>query len=544
MNLVTVQTEPYDDQRPGTAGLRKRVDVVRQRHYLENFVQSVLRTCFPRGSTLVVGGDGRFFNAKAIQTIVRIGAAHGLARLIIGRQGWLSTPAAAHLIRHHDADGGLILTASHNPGGPKGDFGVKINVRGGGQASAAVAEEIWRTASQLREYAYVEADPIALDEIATTQMIGETRIDIVDPVDDYRDLQAGLFDFDAIRTLLTGNFRFRFDALNAITGPYAHRLLVDELGAPADSIVNATPLADFGGGHPDPNPVDAAGLVATMGAESTFDFAAASDGDGDRNMILAPGLVVSPGDSLALLVAHARSVPGYREGLTGVARSMPTARAVDRVAARLGIPCYETPTGWRYFSTLLQSGRITLCGEESFGTGSTHVREKDGLWAVLFWLNVLAVTRQSVAQLVHAHWQQFGRDFYARHDYTVQSRSVADDLMSALGKRVGKLAGERAGSLQIAEARRFDYTDPVDASVTMNQGFMVHFTDGARAVLRLSGTGTGGATLRVYLDRHLHGDIACHQRDRHAVLADVAFAANAIARIDAFTGLTAPSAVI
>ncbi len=543
MRQTTIETRPFDDQRPGTAGLRKRVEVFRQPHYLANFVQSVFDACLPPlGATLVIGGDGRFYNDEAIQQIIRLPAGNGVRRLIVGRQGWLSTPAASNVIARYGADGGFILTASHNPGGPDGDFGIKFNVRGGGQASATLTEAAYARTRTLDHYRMVEGPDVALDRCRSFDHHG-MRIDVIDPVSDYLAMLEGLFDFDRLRALVTGGFRLRFDAMHAITGPYAKALLEERLGAPAGSVVNGEPLPDFGGGHPDPNPVDAADLVAFMDGPDATDFAAASDGDGDRNMILGPGLIVSPGDSLAILAAHATAAPGYRDGLRGIARSMPTARAADRVAERLGIPCYETPTGWRFFASLLQNDLITLCGEESFGTGSSHVREKDGLWAVLFWLNVLAASGQSVREVVHGHWHAYGRDFFARHDYHIDESERAQALMAALESRLPGLAGSAHAGLTVSAADRFDYTDPTDGSVATGQGLRVWFDGGARAVFRLSGTGTGGATLRVYLDRHMT-DPAAFDDDRHAVLAGLARAAREIARIDELTGLAAPSAVI
>jgi phosphoglucomutase len=545
MTPTRIATRPFDDQRPGTAGLRKTVQVFRQPHYLQNFVQSIFDSCLQaRGATLIVGGDGRYFNDEAIQQIIRLSAGNGVRRLIVGRYGWLSTPAASNLIRQHDADGGFLLTASHNPGGPDGDFGIKFNVRGGGQASSRLTEAVWKQTLAIEAYHTLESEDVALDEIGTFDHHGVT-IDVVDPVNDYVEMLSSLFDFEQLRALLSGGaFRLRFDAMHAITGPYAVRLLEQTLGAPAGSVVNAEPLKDFGGGHPDPNPVDAAELVAFMQHDRGCDFAAASDGDGDRNMIVAPGgLVVSPGDSLAILAAHAASLPGYAGGLPGIARSMPTARAADRVAEHLGIPCYETPTGWRYFASLLEDERIGLCGEESFGTGSWHVREKDGLWAVLFWLNIVAASGRSVDELVRGHWQQFGRDYFTRHDYVIADRSAADTLMQALGERLGELPGREVCGLEVASADRFDYQDPVDGSVATDQGFRVFFTNGARAVFRLSGTGTGGATLRVYLDEHRTAPQEL-ELDRHEVLAPAATAARQIADITALTGLDTPTAVI
>ena len=471
MNVVTVACTAFADQRPGTAGLRKRVTVVRQPHYLETFVQALLDTAaLPRDATLVLGGDGRYFNDEAIQVILRVAAANGIERFVIGRHGWLSTPAASHLIRLRDAAGGFILTASHNPGGPDGDFGIKFNVRGGGQAPEALTEAIYRRSRELTQYRIATLPTLALDRIGALRWAG-LHIEIVDPVTDYAALMERLFDFNRMRALLSGGrFRMRFDALHAITGPYAQEILEHRLGAPPGSVVNAAPRPDFGGGHPDPNPVDAAPLVAMMSSADAPDFAAASDGDGDRNMVLGRGFVVSPGDSLAVLAANATQIPGYAAGLAGVARSMPTSRAVDRVAARLGIPCYETPTGWRYFFNLLEAGRITLCGEESFGTGSSHVREKDGLWAVLFWLNLVAARAQSVEHIVRTHWAAYGRDFFSRHDWFIENAQAATALVERLRAEVGALPGRSFGRLTVESADDFSYTDPVDNSVTSQQG--------------------------------------------------------------------------
>jgi phosphoglucomutase len=524
--------------------LRKRVAVVRQPHYLETFVQAVLETAAPpRGATLVLGGDGRYYNDEAIQIILRVAAGNGIERFIIGRHGWLSTPAASHLIRLRDADGGFILTASHNPGGVDGDFGIKFNVRGGGQAPEALTEAIYERTRTVDRYRVATLPLLPLGRVGRGTWEG-LQIEVVDPVTDYADLMEQLFDFERIRGLLTnGRFRMIFDALHAITGPYAHDIIEGRLGAPAGSVVNAEPRVDFGGGHPDPNPVDAAHLVARMTGAGAADFAAASDGDGDRNMVLGRGFIVSPGDSLAVLAANARLVPGYAQGLAGVARSMPTSRAVDRVAASLGVPCYETPTGWRYFFNLLEAGRITLCGEESFGTGSSHVREKDGLWAILFWLNLIACRSSSVAEIVRAHWNEHGRDYFSRHDYFIEDPIVAQDLMTRLRAALATLRGADCAGLAVDRADDFSYTDPVDGSVSARQGVRVFFTDGSRVVYRLSGTGTGGATLRIYLERHI-ADPKQHGRDSQNVLDGVAAAARRIARVQELTGLASPTAVI
>jgi phosphoglucomutase len=544
VNIVTISCAAFADQRPGTAGLRKRVAVVQQPHYLECFVQALLDTVAPaRGAALVLGGDGRYYNDEAIQIILRVAAANGVERFIVGQHGWLSTPAASHLIRLRGADGGFILTASHNPGGPDGDFGIKFNVRGGGQAAEALTEAIYHRSRELTGYRIARLPALPLERVGAMQWEG-LQIEIVDPVADYARLMEQTFDFERVyRLIRSGRFSIRFDALHAITGPYARAILEQRLGAAPGSVVNATPLVDFGGGHPDPNPVDAADLVMHMSRDDAPDFAAASDGDGDRNMVLGRRFVVSPGDSLAVLAANAHLVPGYAAGLAGVARSMPTSRAVDRVAARLRLPSYETPTGWRYFFNLLEAGRITLCGEESFGTGSSHVREKDGLWAVLFWLNLVARRDSPVEDIVRAHWKQYGRDYFSRHDYYIEDPAAAQALMTRLRAQLGELNGHTVSALTVENADDFSYTDPIDGSVTKNQGIRVLLTDGSRIVFRLSGTGTGGATLRIYLERYV-ADPDRHGLDCQDVVAPLAATARRLAAIESATGLAAPTAVI
>jgi len=498
---VTVLTRPYADQRPGTSGLRKRVPVFRQPQYLENFLQAALDAlAAPAGSTLVVGGDGRFHNREAIETALRMAAANGLARVVVGAGGLLSTPAASHLIRKHGAAGGLLFSASHNPGGPDGDFGVKLNLANGGPAPEAVTETIAELTREITAYRIADAATPPLDRPGRHLLDGMT-VDVVDPVTDYADLMETLFDFRRIRSLLTtGGFRMRYDAMYAVTGPYAVEILERRLGAARGTVVRGEPRPDFGGGHPDPNLTYAADLVAEMNGADAPDFGAASDGDGDRNMILGPATFVNPSDSLAVLAAQARLAPGYASGLAGVARSMPTSAAVDRVAARLGIPCYETPTGWKFFGTLLDAGLITLCGEESFGTGSAHVREKDGLWAVLFWLDILAARRRPVAAILRDHWREHGRNVYTRHDYEEVPSDRAAGLMEALRARLPTLAGARLGAWRVRAADEFAYVDPVDGSRSAGQGLRILLDQDARIVFRLSGTGTAGATLRVYIE--------------------------------------------
>ncbi len=543
MNVKQVSTTPFDDQRPGTSGLRKKVRVFRQPHYLENFVQSIFDSLEGfRGRTLVLGGDGRYYNRQAVQTIIRMAAANGFGRLLVGRDGLLSTPATSCVIRKHKAFGGIILSASHNPAGPDGDFGIKYNTGNGGPAPEPLTEAIYRNSLAIERYLSLDSEDIDLGAPGETRL-GDTVVEIIDPVADYAELMEQLFDFNRIHALInTGVFHMRFDAMHAVTGPYAVEILENRLGLAPGSVVNAVPREDFGGGHPDPNLVYARELVDCLFGSGAPDFGAASDGDGDRNMILGRRFFVTPSDSLAVLAANAHQVPGYRLGLAGVARSMPTSRAVDRVAETLGIECYETPTGWKFFGNLLDANRITLCGEESFGTGSSHLREKDGLWAVLFWLNLLAVRKESVADIVTGHWRRFGRNYYSRHDYEGVDAAAAGELMEALRKQTGTLAGRRFGDLEVSLADDFAYTDPVDGSVSEHQGIRVLFGDGARIVYRLSGTGTEGATLRVYLERY-EPDPGRQQQDTQAALADLIHLADALAGIRERTGRDRPTVI-
>jgi phosphoglucomutase len=544
MTVRSIPTKPFDDQRPGTAGLRKKVRVFRQPHYLENFLQAVFDAAGDfNGATLVAGGDGRYWNREALSVLFRVAAGNGVARIVVGRQGLLSTPAASHLIRLRGAAGGFLLTASHNPGGPDGDFGVKFDTANGGQAPESLTDAAWRASLEIESYRVADMPEADLERLGM-QQVGPLQVEVVDPVADYAELMESLFDFERIRALLSGGrFRMRFDGLNAITGPYAVEILEKRLGAPAGTVVNAVPLPDFGGLHPDPNPVDAAHLVEWMAGADAGDLAAASDGDGDRNMIVGRGMVVTPGDSLAILAEHAHEVPGYRRGLAGVARSMPTSRAVDRVAAALGIPCYETPTGWRYFCNLLEAGRVDLCGEESFGTSSSHAREKDGLWAVLFWLNLVATTGRSVRELVEDHWRRFGRHAFARHDWYIPDGARAAEVMRVLEARLGSLAGEAAADTTIERADSFDYRDPVDDSVSAGQGLRIFLADGSRLVFRLSGTGTEGATLRIYLERYLP-PAADHGGTGPELTARLGEAAAQLARIRELSGVADPAGVI
>jgi len=537
-----VRTTPFPDQRPGTSGLRKRVGVFQQPHYLENFVQAILDASgAPAGATLVLGGDGRYHNREAIQTILRIAAANGIGRIVVGQGGILSTPAASHLIRARGADGGIILSASHNPGGPEGDFGIKYNVANGGPAPELVTNAIAERSRMLDGYRIADSPDVAIDRLGS-HAIGEMMIEVVDPVADYAALMESLFDFSAIRALVNGGFRMRFDAMHAVTGPYAMEILERRLGAPAGTVVRGTPLPDFGGGHPDPNLTYAHDLVEEMFGSAAPDFGAASDGDGDRNMILGRKFFVTPSDSLAVLAANAHLVPGYANGLAGVARSMPTSCAVDRVAQALGIDCYETPTGWKFFGNLMDAGRVTLCGEESFGTGSSHVREKDGLWAVLFWLNLLAVRQRPAEQIVREHWHRFGRNYYTRHDYEEVDAAAARGVMDHVRSRLSQLPGTELAGDRVATADDFSYTDPVDESVSTGQGLRIIFESGARIVFRLSGTGTAGATIRVYIES-FESDPARQDRDPQEALAPYIDAALALSELRARTGREAPTVI-
>ena len=541
--IKTVETTPFEDQRPGTSGLRKKVSVFQQPNYLENFIQSIFDSLERRqGETLVLGGDGRFYNREAVQTILKMAAGNGFERVLVGRGGILSTPAASCVIRKYGVCGGIILSASHNPGGADGDFGVKFNASNGGPAPEHVTEAIYALSRRIDRYRSLDAADVDIDTIGRSAL-GAMIVEVIDPVRDYAALMESLFDFDRIAELLSsGRFRIHFDAMHAVTGPYAREILERRLGAISGTVVNGHPLPDFGGLHPDPNLTNAHDLVQTMNGLGAPDLGAASDGDGDRNMILGANFFVSPGDSLAVLAANAGLVPGYAKGLAGVARSMPTSRAVDRVASELGIACYETPTGWKYFGNLLDDGRITLCGEESFGTGSDHLREKDGLWAVLFWLNLLAVRGQGVEQLVAAHWRRFGRHYYARHDYEGLDHAAAEGLMASLRLRLPRLKDSSFRALKVSQCDDFVYTDPVDHTVTEHQGIRVVFSEHARIVYRLSGTGTTGATLRVYLER-FEADPSRHGLAPQEVFADLATLAVKIAEVERRTGRARASVV-
>ena len=545
MNIITHTTAPFDGQKPGTSGLRKKVTVFQQPHYLANFVASIFAAVKPEdgfaGKTLVIGGDGRFYNDTAIQLVIKMAVAQGFARILIGQNGILSTPAVSHIIRKYGAFGGVILSASHNAGGPDGDFGIKFNMNNGGPAPEKITDAIYAYSQTVSSYTAADCADVDLSQLGTT-MIGDVSVEIINSVTDYVELMQELFDFDAIRALFASGFTLKFDAMHAVTGPYAHAIFEDLLGAAKGSVFNGTPSTDFGGHHPDPNLVHAKELYDLMMSNNAPDFGAASDGDGDRNLIIGRGIAVTPSDALAILAANAHLAPAYAGGISGVARSMPTSAAVDRVAQKLGVECFETPTGWKFFGNLLDAGRITLCGEESAGAGSNHVREKDGLWAVLLWLNILAKTRISVKELLENHWAQYGQNYYTRHDFEEIETDKANPVMAHIKAQLPTLAGKQFGSLTVQSADDFSYHDPIDGSVSHNQGLRVLFTDGSRIVYRLSGTGTVGATIRMYIEQY-QADPSKHGGDTQTALAELIQTAYQISDIAALTGRTAPNVI-
>jgi len=542
MQIHTISTQPFDGQRPGTSGLRKKVKIFQTPHYLANFVQATFDAIGDTtGQTLVVGGDGRFYNREAIQIILKMAAANGFAKVLVGQAGILSTPAASCVIRKYNAFGGLILSASHNPAGPDEDFGIKYNISNGGPAPENVTEAIYARTLDIKAYKILSADDVNIDKQGTFAL-GAMQVQVIDSVNDYAELMASIFDFNAIKTLLADDFSFVFDAMHAVTGPYAKTILEGTLGAPVGTVINGEPKDDFGGGHPDPNLTYAHELVDILYGENAPDFGAASDGDGDRNMILGNHFFVTPSDSLAVMAANATLVPAYAKGISGVARSMPTSAAVDRVAKTLGLDCYETPTGWKFFGNLMDAGKVTLCGEESFGTGSDHVREKDGLWAVLFWLNILAVRHESVESVLADHWAKFGRNFYSRHDYEGVDSAAAEQVLQNVRDQFESLQGTTLAGRVVDKCDDFAYTDPIDGSVSTNQGVRVLFEDGSRIIFRLSGTGTSGATIRIYLES-FESDVNQHGLDAQVALADMIQAADSISQLAALTGRSKPTVI-
>ena len=542
MRINHINTTLFSDQKPGTSGLRKKVRVFQQVHYLENFVQSIFDTLeLPKNATLTLGGDGRFYNCVAIQIIIKMAAANGFGRVIVGRGGILSTPAASHIIRKYQTFGGIILSASHNPAGPDDDFGIKYNTANGGPAPEKITEAIFAKSKLISEYKLAEIADVNIDKLGETQFDGFC-VQVIDPVCDYADLMASMFDFVAIKKLLTGNFNIKFDGMYAVTGPYAKEIFINRLGAPESSLMNCGVSETFGGGHPDPNLTYAHDLVDILYAKGAPDFGAASDGDGDRNMILGKGFFVTPSDSLAIIAANATLIPAYKRGVAGVARSMPTSGAVDRVAAKLNIPCYETPTGWKFFGNLMDADKVTLCGEESFGTGSSHVREKDGLWAVLCWLNIIAARQQSVEAIVMAHWAEYGRNVYSRHDYENIPTDAANSVIEYMRENFGAMTGKSYGRYTIKTCDDFSYTDPIDGSFSSKQGLRILFTDGSRIVFRLSGTGTEGATIRIYLEA-FEPDTSKHHLDAQNALAEMIQIALQISQLKEKTSRDKPTVI-
>jgi len=538
---VTI-SQSFSDQKPGTSGLRKSTKRFLSPNYLENYVESIFRT-LPgvEGGTLIIGGDGRYGNKYAIQVILRMAAAHGISKVISTTNGILSTPAASNLIRNCGAIGGIILSASHNPGGLDADFGVKLNGPNGGPASEALSDAIYACTKNIDEYYTVDSPKIDLSKVGNYR-IGGLIVEIIDGVDDYIKLMENIFDFDQIRKLISSEFHIVFDALNAVTGPYAKRILEDLLKAPKGTVRNSIPLEDFGGAHPDPNLTYAKDIADLLLQEDFYSFGAACDGDGDRNMILGRSCFVNPSDSLAVLTANSKCVPAYSKGIVGVARSMPTSAAVDVVAKDINIPCYETPTGWKYFGNLLDKNQITLCGEESFGTGSNHIREKDGLWAVLFWLQILAHKKCSVSELMTNHWITYGRHFYSRHDYEEIPSDVANKLYSRLESILPNLISKPFGNSSIIKADNFSYTDPIDNSISSKQGLRILLKDGSRVILRLSGTGTKGSTLRIYFEKYINDNNNLH-KDPQFILSDLIHNIDSLAEIRTRTEMERPTVI-
>lgn len=542
LNIEEIATHPFDDQKPGTSGLRKKTRVFEtNKNYLENFIQSIFDVIDASGKTLVLGGDGRYFNNQAIQVILKMAAANGVSQMLVGQNGILSTPAVSNIIRKYETDGGIILSASHNPGGPDGDFGIKFNIPNGGPAPEIITNAIFEATKDIQFYKIVNIPDVDISQL-TTFSIGDMLVNVIDPVTDYVELMRQIFDFDAISALFKSGFKMTYDALNAVTGPYAVEIFENQLGAPRGTVVNSTPLPDFGGKHPDPNLTYAKELVELMNSENSPDFGAASDGDGDRNMVLGKKFFVNPSDSIAILAANASLVKGYAKGLLGVARSMPTSSALDKVAEKLKIPVYETPTGWKFFGSLMDADMITLCGEESFGAGSNHVREKDGIWSILFWLNILAQKQQSVADIVQNHWRQFGRNYYSRHDYEGIEVDKAQQVMTHLLTLLPSLEGQKIGNYEVLKADEFSYIDPVNGERAEHQGIRVLFKDGSRLIFRLSGTGTQGATLRIYIEKY-EPDFVKQNRDSQEALKELIEIAKEISQLQEITCRDRPTVI-
>ncbi len=542
MFIKTVSSNPFQDQRPGTSGLRKRVKVFQEKNYLENYIQAIFDSLSGvTGKTLVLGGDGRYFNEIAIQKIIKMALANGFGRIMVAKDGILSTPAASCVIRKYKAFGGIILSASHNPGGEEGDFGIKYNISNGGPAPESLTEAIYLRSKTISSYKIADIPDIDLSVLGEIRF-GDLVVEVFDGINDYVDLMKTLFNFSDLRKLFASDFKMRYDAMNAVTGPYAHRIFEEELGAKEGTVINWKPLPDFGGKHPDPNLTYAKDLVDYMFSEGAADFGAASDGDGDRNMILGNHFYVNPSDSLAVICANYKAVKGYSSGILGIARSMPTSQAANKVADFLGIDCYETPTGWKFFGNLMDGNKVTICGEESFGTGSNHVREKDGLWAILFWLNIIANTKKSVSEIVKDHWIKFGRNYYSRHDYENIDTDVANALMDHIREQFSSLGGKEFGEYMVSTADDFNYIDSIDGSETSKQGIRIIFTNGSRIIYRLSGTGTKGSTLRIYIEKY-ESEISKQSQDTQVALSDLIKIADDIGEIIKRTGMKQPTVI-
>ncbi|KAL2920574.1 Phosphoglucomutase chloroplastic [Bienertia sinuspersici] len=554
--IRSVPTKPYDGQKTGTSGLRKKVKVFMQENYLANWIQALFNSLPSEdyvNGVLVLGGDGRYFNKEAAQIIIKIAAANGVAKIFVGQDGILSTPAVSAVIRKRKANGGFVMSASHNPGGPEYDWGIKFNYSSGQPAPESITDKIYGNTLSISEIKMATIPDIDLSRVGVTKF-GNFIVEVVDPVGDYMELMESVFDFHLIRSLLSrSDFRFTFDAMHAVTGAYAKPIFVEKLGASMDSISNGVPLEDFGHGHPDPNLTYAKDLVDIMYGDNGPDFGAASDGDGDRNMILGRSFFVTPSDSVAIIAANAQeAIPYFYHGIKGLARSMPTSGALDRVAEKLKLPFFEVPTGWKFFGNLMDSEQLSICGEESFGTGSDHIREKDGIWAVLAWLSILAYRNKekkqgerlvSVSDVVKEYWAAYGRNFFSRYDYEECESEGANKMVDYLRDLISNSKeGDKYGEYVLRFADDFSYQDPVDGSVVSKQGVRLVFADGSRIIFRLSGTGSAGATIRVYIEQ-FEPDVSRHDLDAQTALKPLIDLALSLSKLKDFTGREKPTVI-
>ena len=555
VEVKDVPTTPIEGQKTGTSGLRKKAAVFSEGNYLANWVQSLF-LALPQeeveGSAMVLGGDGRWFNKEASQIIIKLAAGNGVRKMYVGQNGFLATPAASAVIRARKAYGGFIMSASHNPGGPKEDWGIKFNYSSGEPAPEKITDEIYGFTQTVETLKMADIPDVDLSKVGVTKF-GDFEVEVIDPVADYLELAREVFDFDLITSLVTrSDFKMKFDAMHAITGAYARPILVDVLGADPSSCVNDDPKEDFAGGHPDPNLTYAEELVKTMYSADAPDFGAASDGDGDRNMILGNNFFVTPSDSVAIIAANAKCIPYFKDGLKGLARSMPTAAALDRVATKMGVECFETPTGWKFFGNLMDAGRLSICGEESFGTGSDHIREKDGPWAVLAWLSILADRNKdvpvggekvTVEQITKEHWAEYGRNFFSRYDYEGCESEPCEKMVEHLrAVAAASKKGDTYGEYELDYADDFEYTDPIDGSVASKQGVRFVFSDGSRFIFRLSGTGSSGATVRMYIEQY-EADVAKQGADAQDALAPLIKVALETSKLAEFTGRESPTVI-